>query len=104
VGITERVLARHVELRSRRCRSGGLLTCVILRDKLSVIVKHMLKVSDNDSAETLLRMTALAAGRPATFEGGTAVVREVLTRYGVSLDNFVIHGGEVRRGRTARGG
>ncbi|MFE0455180.1 D-alanyl-D-alanine carboxypeptidase/D-alanyl-D-alanine-endopeptidase [Streptomyces sp. NPDC058914] len=62
-------------------------------DQLSVIVKHMLKVSDNDIAETLLRTTALTAGRPATFEGGTAVVREVLTRYGVSLDNFVIHDG-----------
>jgi D-alanyl-D-alanine carboxypeptidase/D-alanyl-D-alanine-endopeptidase (penicillin-binding protein 4) len=62
-------------------------------DRLSVIVKHMLKVSDNDIAETLLRTTALTAGRPATFEGGTAVVREVLTRYGVSLDNFVIHDG-----------
>jgi D-alanyl-D-alanine carboxypeptidase/D-alanyl-D-alanine-endopeptidase (penicillin-binding protein 4) len=61
--------------------------------KLSGIVKHMLKVSDNDVAETLLRTTALAAGRPATFAGGTAAVREVLTRYGVSLDNFVIHDG-----------
>ncbi|WP_225824398.1 D-alanyl-D-alanine carboxypeptidase/D-alanyl-D-alanine-endopeptidase [Streptomyces naphthomycinicus] len=62
-------------------------------DKLSVIVRHMLKVSDNDVAETLLRTTALAAGRPATFQDGTAVVREVLTRYGVSLDGFVIHDG-----------
>ncbi|MFJ9627354.1 D-alanyl-D-alanine carboxypeptidase/D-alanyl-D-alanine-endopeptidase [Streptomyces sp. NPDC101175] len=62
-------------------------------DKLSVLVKHMLKVSDNDYAETLLRMTALGAGRQATFEDGTAVVREVLSRYGVSLDNFEIHDG-----------
>ncbi|MFF4398196.1 D-alanyl-D-alanine carboxypeptidase/D-alanyl-D-alanine-endopeptidase [Streptomyces sp. NPDC001480] len=62
-------------------------------DQLSVIVKHMLKVSDNDIAETLLRMTALASGRPATFEGGTAAVRTVLTHYGVSLDHFVIHDG-----------
>ncbi|GAA3804227.1 D-alanyl-D-alanine carboxypeptidase/D-alanyl-D-alanine-endopeptidase [Streptomyces phyllanthi] len=62
-------------------------------DKLSTIVKHMLKVSDNDIAETLLRMTALGAGRPATFEDGTAVVRDVLSRYGVSMDNFEIHDG-----------
>jgi D-alanyl-D-alanine carboxypeptidase/D-alanyl-D-alanine-endopeptidase (penicillin-binding protein 4) len=60
---------------------------------LSAIVEHMLKVSDNDFAETLLRMTALAAGRPATFEDGTAVVREVLTRYGISLTNYEIHDG-----------
>ncbi len=60
---------------------------------LSAIVEHMLKVSDNDIAETLLRMTALAAGRPATFEDGTAVVREVLTQYGISLTNYEIHDG-----------
>ncbi|MEV0634250.1 D-alanyl-D-alanine carboxypeptidase/D-alanyl-D-alanine-endopeptidase [Streptomyces sp. NPDC050619] len=63
-------------------------------DKLSTIVKHMLKVSDNNIAETLLRMTALGAGRPATFEDGTAVVRDVLSHtYGVSLDNFEMYDG-----------
>ncbi|GEC03986.1 peptidase S13 [Streptomyces spinoverrucosus] len=63
-------------------------------DKLSKIVKHMLKVSDNNIAETLLRMTALGAGRPATFEDGTAVVRAVLgQRYGVSLDHFEMYDG-----------
>ncbi|GAQ56259.1 D-alanyl-D-alanine carboxypeptidase/D-alanyl-D-alanine-endopeptidase [Streptomyces acidiscabies] len=62
--------------------------------KLSEIVKTMLKTSDNNIAETLLRMTALGAGRPATFEDGTAVVRDVLGyRYGVSLENFEIHDG-----------
>ncbi|MEU5637444.1 D-alanyl-D-alanine carboxypeptidase/D-alanyl-D-alanine-endopeptidase [Streptomyces rishiriensis] len=61
---------------------------------LSDIVHKMIKVSDNDIAETLLRATALGAGRPATFEGGTEVVREVLSlRYGVSLDHFEIYDG-----------
>ncbi|MFB7502340.1 D-alanyl-D-alanine carboxypeptidase/D-alanyl-D-alanine endopeptidase [Streptomyces broussonetiae] len=61
---------------------------------LADIVKQMLKHSDNNIAETLLRMTALHAGRPATFEGGTDVVRHVLShRYGISLDNFVLHDG-----------
>ncbi|MFD4503674.1 D-alanyl-D-alanine carboxypeptidase/D-alanyl-D-alanine-endopeptidase [Streptomyces sp. NPDC058457] len=62
-------------------------------DTLSTIVKHMLKVSDNDIAETLLRMTAIGADRRPTFEDGAAVVREVLGRYGVSLDNYEIHDG-----------
>ncbi|MEU9456446.1 D-alanyl-D-alanine carboxypeptidase/D-alanyl-D-alanine-endopeptidase [Streptomyces sp. NPDC048277] len=61
--------------------------------KLSAIVKQMLKVSDNDIAETLLRMTALESGRPATFEDGAAVVREVLGTYGISLTNYEIHDG-----------
>lgn len=61
---------------------------------LSDIVHTMLKHSDNDIAETLLRMTALASGRPATFEGGTQVVRQVLSHvYGVSLDNFQLYDG-----------
>ncbi|MFF6802099.1 D-alanyl-D-alanine carboxypeptidase/D-alanyl-D-alanine-endopeptidase [Streptomyces sp. NPDC012616] len=61
---------------------------------LSDIVHTMLKTSDNNIAETLLRMTALGAGRPATFEGGTQVVRQVLSqRYGVSLDHFEMYDG-----------
>lgn len=39
-------------------------------------------------------MTALGAGQPATFEGGTTVVRDVLSRrYGVSLENFEMYDG-----------
>ncbi|WP_329214442.1 D-alanyl-D-alanine carboxypeptidase/D-alanyl-D-alanine-endopeptidase [Streptomyces sp. NBC_01485] len=61
---------------------------------LSAIVHTMLKTSDNNMAETLLRMTALGAGRPATFDGGTEVVREVLSKkYGVSLTNFEMYDG-----------
>lgn len=73
---------------------GAFLVARHLSAPLSDIVHTMIKVSDNNIAETLLRTTALAAGRPATFEGGTDVVRQVLsTRYGVPLDNFVIHDG-----------
>ena len=62
--------------------------------KLADTVHQMLKVSDNNTAETLLRMTALGAGRSATFEDGAAVVRGVLSdTYGISLDNVEIHDG-----------
>ncbi|MGW2051464.1 D-alanyl-D-alanine carboxypeptidase/D-alanyl-D-alanine endopeptidase [Streptomyces sp. NPDC001858] len=61
---------------------------------LSDIVHTMLKTSDNNIAETLLRMTALGADRPATFEAGAEVVRQVLSvRYGVSLANFEMYDG-----------
>ncbi|MFF4901310.1 D-alanyl-D-alanine carboxypeptidase/D-alanyl-D-alanine-endopeptidase [Streptomyces sp. NPDC001068] len=73
--------------------TGAALLAQHQSGALSDIVEHMLKVSDNDIAETLLRATALAAGRPATFEDGTAVVRQVLGQYGVSLTGFEIHDG-----------
>ncbi|RII15970.1 D-alanyl-D-alanine carboxypeptidase DacC precursor [Streptomyces sp. YIM 130001] len=60
---------------------------------LSSIVKTMLKTSDNNIAETLLRMSAVQLGQPATFESGTALVRQVMSSYGISLDNFVLHDG-----------
>ncbi|MGP2440596.1 D-alanyl-D-alanine carboxypeptidase/D-alanyl-D-alanine endopeptidase [Streptomyces sp. JW3] len=60
---------------------------------LSAIVKQMLKTSDNNIAETLLRMTAVELGRPATFEGGVELVRQVLSSYGISLDNFEMYDG-----------
>ncbi|MFG2195758.1 D-alanyl-D-alanine carboxypeptidase/D-alanyl-D-alanine-endopeptidase [Streptomyces sp. NPDC048639] len=56
---------------------------------LADTVHRMLKKSDSNIAETLFRMTALATGRPATFEGGTEAVRDVLSeRYGVPLDGY----------------
>ncbi|MFE0416549.1 D-alanyl-D-alanine carboxypeptidase/D-alanyl-D-alanine endopeptidase [Streptomyces tendae] len=60
---------------------------------LSDVVKKMLKTSDNNIAETLLRMTAVELGKPGTFEAGTALVRQVLSSYGISLDNFEMHDG-----------
>ncbi|MER6163631.1 D-alanyl-D-alanine carboxypeptidase/D-alanyl-D-alanine endopeptidase [Streptomyces violaceorubidus] len=60
---------------------------------LSEVVKKMLKTSDNNIAETLLRMTAVELGEPGTFEAGTALVRQVLSSYGISLDNFEMHDG-----------
>lgn len=62
--------------------------------QLSDIVKKMLKVSDNNIAETLLRMTALASGQEPTFEGGATAVRQVLSEgYHVPLDNFELYDG-----------
>ncbi|WP_030179064.1 D-alanyl-D-alanine carboxypeptidase/D-alanyl-D-alanine endopeptidase [Streptomyces violaceorubidus] len=60
---------------------------------LSEVVKKMLKTSDNNIAETLLRMTAVELGKPGTFEAGTALVRQVLSSYGISLDNFEMYDG-----------
>ncbi|MFD9038989.1 D-alanyl-D-alanine carboxypeptidase/D-alanyl-D-alanine endopeptidase [Streptomyces bottropensis] len=82
------------EITRRTAKITDVLVTRHMSAKLSDIVHHMLKVSDSNTAETLLRMTALRAGQPATFEGGTAVVRDVLSRqYGVSLENFEMYDG-----------
>jgi D-alanyl-D-alanine carboxypeptidase/D-alanyl-D-alanine-endopeptidase (penicillin-binding protein 4) len=56
-------------------------------------VHQMLKKSDAQIAESLLRMTALHTGRPATFEAGSEVVTEVLRNYGIPLENFKLYDG-----------
>lgn len=61
---------------------------------LSETVKKMILNSDNNIAETLLRMTAIGAGQPATFEGGARAVRTVLgEKYGVPLDGVKLFDG-----------
>ena len=53
--------------------------------RLADLVEHMLTVSDNDLAEALLRHVALADGKPATFQGGVAAVRDQLGKLGLKL-------------------
>ncbi|MEC3994809.1 D-alanyl-D-alanine carboxypeptidase/D-alanyl-D-alanine-endopeptidase [Actinacidiphila sp. DG2A-62] len=60
---------------------------------LADLVERMLTNSDNDLAEALVRQTALATGRPATFAGGAAAVRAELARYGVPLTGAVFTDG-----------
>lgn len=56
-------------------------------------VEYMLKASDNNVAEELLRLTALASGRPATWYDGTTVVTGVLAGYHVPLDGVALYDG-----------
>jgi serine-type D-Ala-D-Ala carboxypeptidase/endopeptidase (penicillin-binding protein 4) len=56
-------------------------------------VEYMLKASDNDVAEELLRLTALARHRSADRQDGTAAVRSVLGGYGVPLTGTALFDG-----------
>ncbi|MFC1433562.1 D-alanyl-D-alanine carboxypeptidase/D-alanyl-D-alanine-endopeptidase, partial [Streptacidiphilus sp. N1-3] len=56
-------------------------------------VEYMLKVSDNNIAEGLLRLTALARHRPPSWQGGTAAVRDILTGYGIPLHGVALFDG-----------
>jgi D-alanyl-D-alanine carboxypeptidase/D-alanyl-D-alanine-endopeptidase (penicillin-binding protein 4) len=53
--------------------------------ELVQVVQRVLEVSDNEGAEVLARHVALATGEPASFEGATTAVREVVEGLGVPL-------------------
>ncbi|MFF7216777.1 D-alanyl-D-alanine carboxypeptidase/D-alanyl-D-alanine-endopeptidase [Streptomyces sp. NPDC008238] len=90
----EQGITVHGHVTRGRAGNGNVPVAEHTSQALSSVIKQMLKKSDNDIAEALLRMTALAAGQSATFEGGVQAVRTVLSeQYGVSMENFVIHDG-----------
>jgi D-alanyl-D-alanine carboxypeptidase/D-alanyl-D-alanine-endopeptidase (penicillin-binding protein 4) len=60
---------------------------------LAQIVQHVLEESDNEGAEVLLRQAAIAAGKPASFVGGSAAVVETLGDYGIDTASDQIYDG-----------
>ncbi|MFJ3644071.1 D-alanyl-D-alanine carboxypeptidase/D-alanyl-D-alanine-endopeptidase [Streptomyces sp. NPDC090108] len=60
---------------------------------LSALVERMLTNSDNDIAEALARQTALASGRPASFDGGAKAVAAQLGRLGLPTAGASFHDG-----------
>lgn len=56
-------------------------------------VEQMMTASDNDMAEALIRHVAIAKGKPASFEGGTQAVREVLIGLGVNVGQMDLKDG-----------
>ena len=57
------------------------------------VVDAVLVRSDNEAAEVLLRQVAIAAGEPASFDGGAAAVRSVLEDAQVPLPGFEVFDG-----------
>lgn len=60
---------------------------------LDQIVQYVLERSDNEGAEVLLRQAALATGRPGSFTGGAATLREVLTGLGIPWEGIRVYDG-----------
>ncbi|MEV6955176.1 D-alanyl-D-alanine carboxypeptidase/D-alanyl-D-alanine-endopeptidase [Streptomyces sp. NPDC051183] len=65
--------------------TGAVPLATTLSTPLAGLVERMLTNSDNDIAEALARQTALAAGRPASFEGAEQAVTEKLASLGVDV-------------------
>jgi D-alanyl-D-alanine carboxypeptidase/D-alanyl-D-alanine-endopeptidase (penicillin-binding protein 4) len=62
---------------------GGRTLAQVLSPTVAELVELDLSTSDNDLAEALLRLTAVARGRPGSFLAGTKTVTEVLSELGV---------------------
>jgi len=67
------------------------------------IVQTLIRVSDNQAAEVMLRQLAIAADKPATFDGGTEAVVDVLNAADIDTQGLVLRDGSglSRRNRIA---
>ena len=86
-GIT--VVGTPTEVTGSRGREVAAVQSPAMRD----VVEHVLETSDNEGAEVLLRSVARATGRPASFEGGTAAVRDVLRGLGIDVRGLRLYDG-----------
>ncbi|MET0820649.1 MAG: D-alanyl-D-alanine carboxypeptidase/D-alanyl-D-alanine-endopeptidase [Aeromicrobium sp.] len=60
---------------------------------LAQIVETLIRISDNEAAEVVLRHVAKAAGGSADFAGGTAAVVAALGAAGIDTGGLVLHDG-----------
>ncbi|MGN6331883.1 MAG: D-alanyl-D-alanine carboxypeptidase/D-alanyl-D-alanine-endopeptidase [Motilibacteraceae bacterium] len=58
--------------------SPGAVVASVDSAPMSVLVGHMLRISDDDLAEALGRIAALGSGRPGSFEGASQALLAVL--------------------------
>lgn len=60
---------------------------------LGQITQHILRVSDNEGAEVLLRQLAIATGRPGSFQAGTTAVTHTLADLGIDMSGVQLYDG-----------
>lgn len=60
---------------------------------ISQIVETLVRVSDNEAAEIVLRHIAIAGGRPGSFDGGADAVQAALVAAGIDVEGLVLGDG-----------
>ncbi len=78
---------------SAAARPGAEEVAQVRSATLAQIVETLVRVSDNEAAEVVLRQVAVAAGRDADFDGGVAEVRAALEGAGVDVAGLELHDG-----------
>lgn len=80
---------------------AGRELAVVESPTVAELVELMLSTSDNDIAESLLRLAAVAGGRPGTFVDGTAAAAQILAGLGVPVEGLtLLDGSGLARGST----
>ncbi|MEV7397639.1 D-alanyl-D-alanine carboxypeptidase/D-alanyl-D-alanine-endopeptidase [Aeromicrobium sp. NPDC092404] len=72
---------------------GASTLAVVRSATVARIVETLMRISDNQAAEVMLRQAAIAAGKPATFDGGAEAVTEVLDSADVSTEGLRLNDG-----------
>ncbi len=88
--LRDRGLSVRGPVRRARAAPGAELLGMVSSPEMSSLVETMLSTSDNDLAESLIRLVAISRGHPATFAGGTSAVAEVLAELGVPTDGLAL--------------
>ena len=83
--------------------AGAPVVGVVRSATVARIVETLIRVSDNQAAEVMLRQLAIAAGKPASFDGGTEAVVDVLEAADIDTQGLVLNDGSglSRRNRIA---
>lgn len=81
------------EVASQAAPPAPLLVAAVESPPLSDIVGHMLRESDNTSAELLLKEIAVARGAPGTTADGASAVAAILTDAGLPVEGLVVADG-----------
>jgi D-alanyl-D-alanine carboxypeptidase/D-alanyl-D-alanine-endopeptidase (penicillin-binding protein 4) len=88
--LRDRGLSVGGQVRRATASPAAQTIATVSSPEVSSLVEEMLATSDNDLAEALIRLVAVSRDHPATFEGGTAAVAEVLTELGVPTDELAL--------------
>ncbi len=94
--LRSRLSARGVAVGSvvrAKAPAGSTVLAAKLSPPVRTMVGTMLRRSDNDYAEGLMRLAAVRLGYAGTWQNGTAVVRWVLSKLGVPLTNVRLYDG-----------
>lgn len=76
-----------------RAPAGATVVGTVRSATVAQIVEHLIRTSNNEAAEVMLRQLAIAADRPATFVDGAAAVTDVLEKADIDTEGLVLRDG-----------